>query len=91
MNLPLNKHYNFISKLVRSLGTRRRCISTINPIAQQGFGRNEDVAIHYDNSRPNYSIETIHKVSEIINTNNVDFNHKPLQIVEVATGLIILS
>lgn len=57
----------------------------INKIAQDGFGGSIDVAEFYDKSRPNYSIETINKVSDIINDNNQS-NGKPIHIVEVATG-----
>ena len=53
----------------------------LHPIAAEGFGG--DKAAFYDSSRPSYSIETIHKVSNIINDNN---KQQHLQIVEVATG-----
>ena len=38
----------------------------INKIAIEGFGRSKDVAEFYDSSRPSYSLETINKVSDII-------------------------
>ena len=59
-----------------------RNLHPIHPIAAEGFGG--DKAAFYDSSRPSYSIETIHKVSNIINDNNKYQQH--LQIVEVATG-----
>jgi len=81
----LNNHFNLTKSFIGSI-TRRCLTSSVNPIAQKAFGRNKDVAIHYDNSRPNYSPQTIEKVSDIINNYNQSIKYKPLEIVEVATG-----
>ena len=56
----------------------------INKIAIEGYGRSKDVAEFYDSSRPSYSLETINKVSDIINSNNND--NDVLNVLEVATG-----